>query len=213
MRFGQLITAVQRKHGKFSALALLGLALLQGCSSSGPKQVPPDPFSVVVQADAKANPDSYGRPSPTKVVFYELKSPVTFETADFFSLSQKDQATLGGDMLSREEFFLRPGDSKTLTRKGLPETTSLAVFVEFRDIDKSIWHATANVPPPEAPGMFSSIGSSIGFNDSKQKNYQIQIDQHSVKFVAVATTASNVPSSTPATTPTAPTVAKPAVPN
>jgi type VI secretion system protein VasD len=201
-------------HGKFGALALLGLALLGGCSSSGPKQVPPDPFSVVVQADAKANPDSYGRPSPTKVVFYELKSPVTFETADFFSLSQKDQATLGGDMLSREEFFLRPGDSKTLIRKGIPETSTLAVFVEFRDIDKSIWHATANVPPPEAPGMFSSIGSSIGLTGGPaQKNYQIKIDQHSVKFIAYATTASNVPGTVPATTPTAPTVAKPAVPN
>lgn len=213
MRFCLSISAAQRMHGKLGALALLGLALLQGCSSSGPKQVPPDPFSVVVQADAKTNPDSYGRPSPTKVVFYELKSPVTFETADFFSLSQKDQATLGSDMLSREEFFLRPGESKTLTRKGIPETTSLAVFVEFRDIDKSIWHATANVPPPEAPGMFSSIGSSIGFGGSTQKNYQIQIDQHSVKFVAVATTASNAPAATPVATPSAPTVAKPAVPN
>jgi len=197
-------------HGKFGALALLGLTLLQGCSSSGPKQVQPDPFTVVVQADAKANPDSYGRPSPTKVVFYELKSPVTFENTDFFSLSQKDQATLGGDMLSREEFFLRPGDSKTLSRKGLPETTSLAVFVEFRDIDKSIWHATANVPPPDAPGMFSSIGLGGG---SKQKNYQIQIDQHSVKFVAVATTANNATTPAPVATPSAPTVAKPAVPN
>jgi type VI secretion system protein VasD len=208
MQFCLLISAARRMRRNAGGLALLGLALLGGCSSSAPKQVPPDPFTVVVQADAKVNPDSYGRPSPTKVVFYELKSPDTFETADFFSLSQKDQATLGGDMLSREEFFLRPGDSKTLTRKGIPETTTLAVYVEFRDIDKSIWHATATVPPPEQPGMFSSLSFSSG---PKQKNYQIQIDQHSVKFVAIATTPNKT--AAPVTMPSAPTVARPAVPN
>lgn len=206
MQFCLSISAARRMHGKFCLFAALGMALLSGCSST-PKPVAPDPFTVVIQADAKINPDTYGRPSPTKVVFYELRSGVAFETADFFSLSQKDQAILGSDMLGKEEFFLRPGESKTLNRKGIPETSTLGVFVEFRDIDKSIWHATANVPPPEAPGMFSM------FSGSPQKNYQIQIDQHSVKFVVVATRTGNTPPPTPAPAPAAPAVARPAVPN
>ena len=204
MRFGPSIPSLRFKRWKFHLLAAVGLMLLGGCAST-PKPVTPVPLSVTVQASSKVNPDTYGRPSPTKVVFYELKSSVAFETADFFSLSQKDQAILGGDMLGKEEFFLRPGDTKIMTRKGFPETTALGVFVEFRDIDKSIWHATAVVPAAEAPGMFSV------FSGSKQKNYQILIDQHSVKFVAVTATSSSTP--TPAPAVSAPTVVKPAVPN
>ena len=201
MRFSPLIPPTWFKRWKL-LLVGVGAALLGGCSS-GPKPVTPVPLNVAIQASSKINPDTYGRPSPTKVVFYELKSSAAFETADFFSLSQKDQATLGADMLGKEEFFLRPGDSKTLTRKGFPETTALGVFVEFRDIDKSIWHATASVPAAETPGMFSV------FSGSNQKNYQILIDQHSVKFIAVAPQTSG----TPAPTATIPAAIKPAVPN
>ena len=132
-----------------------------------------------------------------------MKSSAAFETADFFSLSQKDQATLGAELLGKEEFFLRPGDSKVLTRKGFPETAALGVFVEFRDIDKSIWHATASVPAAATPGMFSVFGGT------NQKNYQILIDQHSVKFVAAASTNNSLPAPVAAM----PTVVKPAVPN
>ena len=78
---------------KFHLLAALAMTSLCACLL-GPKPVAPVPLSVTVQATAKINPDNYARPSPAKVVFYELKSSTAFETADFFSLAQKDQASL-----------------------------------------------------------------------------------------------------------------------
>jgi type VI secretion system protein VasD len=201
MLFNLSISTIRSACEKRRLFAATVVALLIcGCSST-PKPVTPTPFSVSIQTDKKVNPDNYGRPSPIKVVFYELKSPVAFETADFFSLSQKDQATLGADMLGKEELFLGPGETKTLTRKGIAETTALGVFVEFRDIDKSIWHATSTFAPAEPTGIMST------FKSAPQRSYQITIDQHSVKFVPTGTTSSpalvpdaiqNIPGSLPA---------------
>jgi type VI secretion system protein VasD len=169
-------------------LVALGIIALDGCSSA-PKPAEPVPLSITIQASTQINPDNYGRPSPLKLVFYELKSPVTFETADFFSLSQRDQAVIGPDLLGKEEFFVRPGETRTLSRKGFPDTTALGVFVEFRDIDKSIWHASATVPTAERAGFFSTIAGAMPGSTPPQKNYRIAIDQHSVKFVSATTPA------------------------
>jgi len=204
MRLSPSIPSMWSQRSKHHLLAIGGVALLSACSSA-PQPVAPIPLSVTVQTTTKINPDSFGRPSPTKVVFYELKSSATFETADFFSLSQKDQATLGADLLGKEEFFLRPGESKTLTRKGFLETAALGIYVEFRDIDKSIWRATATVPTAEASG------GSPSFSGTNPKKYQVLIDQHSVKFVAVTETNGNLP--TPAPAAAKPATANPAAPN
>jgi len=204
MQFCLPISSVSFQCRKFHLLAVLAVASLCACSS-GPKPVAPVPLSITVQATAKINPDNYARPSPAKVVFYELKSSTVFETADFFSLAQKDQASLGADLLGKEEFFLRPGESKTLTRKGYPETGALGVLVEFRDIDKSIWRATATVPAAETPGMFSS------FSSANPKKYQILIDQHSVKFIPVTGSSDSAPTTAPPAT--TPAMKKLAVPN
>lgn len=166
-------------------LTAAAMALIAGCAS-GPRPVMPVPLNVSVRADAKINPDAKGRPSPLKVVFYELKSGAAFEAADFFSLSQKDQATIGTDLLGREEFFLRPGDSKTLVRKGYPDTAVIGVFAEFRDIDKSVWRATTAVPVAEPAGMLSSLRAT------KEKSYQILLDQRSVKIIPLAAPGNQV---------------------
>ena len=164
---------------RFSHWLLLMIAnvLIAGCAS-GPRPLLPVPLMVSIKADANINPDSRGRPSPLKVVIYELKPSAAFESADFFSLSQKDKAILGEELLGREEIFLRPGESRTLTRKGYPDATVIGVFAEFRDIDKSVWRATTAIPAAEAAGMLSSVRGG-----PKEKAYQILLDQHSVKVM------------------------------
>lgn len=154
--------------------------LIAGCSS-GPfslRPLVPVPLKVSIKADGNINPDSRGRPSPLKVVIYELKSSAAFESADFFSISQKDQAIMGKDLLGREEIFLQPGEGRTLTRKGYPDTTVIGVFAEFRDIDKSVWRATTVIPSAEAAGILSSV-----WGGPKEKAYQILLDQRSVKIM------------------------------
>lgn len=158
-------------------LLLIVNMLIAGCAS-GPRPLLPVPLTVSIKADADINPDFRGRPSPLKVVIYELKSSAAFESADFFSLSQNDQAIMGMELLGREEVFLQPGESKTLTRKGYPGTKVIGVFAEFRDLDKSVWRAAIAIPAAEEAGMLSSV-----WGGPKKKAYRILLDQRSVRIL------------------------------
>jgi len=176
MIFGFRLLTIYPKYIGYSLLAA-AMLLLASCAS-GPKPVLPIPLAISIKADNEINLDSHKRPSPLKIVVYELKSSAAFESADFFSLSQKDQATLGGDLLGREEIFLRPGETKTLTRKGYSDTTVIGVLAEFRDIDKAVWRAMATVPAAEQAGLLSSVRGG-----PKEKTYQIIVDPLSVKIL------------------------------
>lgn len=155
---------------------LIVSALAAGCAS-GQRPPMPVPLTVFIKADANINPDSRGRPSPLKVVIYELKSSNAFESADFFSLSQDDRAVMGAELLEREEVFLQPGESRTLTRRGYPGTTHIGVVAEFRDTGGSVWRAVAEVPAAQA-GIFSSL-----LGGPKEKAYQVLLDRRSVKIM------------------------------
>jgi len=132
-------------------LPVLGLLLLMlGACKSPPPPPPPPPPTIVrlsVIALAGVNPDRSGRPSPILVRVYELKSTAAFDSADFFTLYGKDQATLGADLNAKNEFLLRPGDTKSVEQPVQPGTKFIAVVAAYRDIERSRWRATAPVPP------------------------------------------------------------------
>lgn len=104
-------------------------------------------MKLTVTALAGVNPDRSGRPSPILVRVYELKATSAFDSADFFTLYGKDQATLGGDLNAKNEFLLRPGDSKSVEQPTQPGTKFIAVVAAYRDIERSRWRAVAPVPP------------------------------------------------------------------
>jgi type VI secretion system protein VasD len=116
-------------------LLLLAFALGVGCAT---KPVV-SPVQITIEASADVNPDSRKRASPITVRVYGLKASSPFEAADFFSLFEKDQATLGADMVVREEMLLRPGESKVLTLTLSPEVKSIAYFAAYRDLDQAKW--------------------------------------------------------------------------
>jgi type VI secretion system protein VasD len=116
-------------------LLLLAFALGVGCAT---KPVV-SPVQITIEASADVNPDSRKRASPITVRVYGLKASSPFEAADFFSLFEKDQATLGADMVMREEMLLRPGESKVLTLTLSPEVKSIAYFAAYRDLDQAKW--------------------------------------------------------------------------
>ncbi len=124
-------------------LAVLVVAL-NACSSA-PKPPPPTMVNAALEAGAAVNPDARNRPSPIVVRVYELKTRAAFESADFFSLFDKDQATLGADMLTRDEFTLRPGDTQTINRELKPDTRFIAVFAGFREVERSTWRSITPV--------------------------------------------------------------------
>lgn len=119
--------------GVLMALAALALA---GCAAKPPVVTP---VAMTVTAGADANPDVRGRASPLTVRVYVLKSPGPFEGADFFSLFEKDTATLGAELVQREEMLLRPGESKKLDMTLPADAKAIGVMAAYRDLDRARW--------------------------------------------------------------------------
>ena len=127
---------------------LLGLTLA-GCADVSIPFMKPDPTLIEAKAEASAqvNPDARKRPSPVMVRVYELKSRTQFDATDFISLFERDKDVLGGDLVSRDEFVIRPGESKDIKKQPAPEIKFLAVLVGFRDLEKSRSRAVIAVVP------------------------------------------------------------------
>ena len=121
------------------AALLLGLALLAASCASPPPKPVVTPVSINLVASSDANPDARGRASPLTVRVYVLKAPGPFEGADFFSLYDKDQATLGAEMVKREELLLKPGESRKLEFTLEPDAKNIAVLAAYRDLERARW--------------------------------------------------------------------------
>lgn len=124
---------------------VLSLLLLSGCAGA-PKPPPPTVIQLTLEVAADANPDARGRASPIVVRLFELKSLAAFDSSDFFSLFEKDQATLGGELVAREEFQFQPGDTRKFERTLQSDTRHVAVIAAFRDLERSKWRAATAVP-------------------------------------------------------------------
>ena len=143
--------------------AVLTALVVAGCSSSKPPAAPtvvmppmpappapPPPPGVLagtITAAANLNPSVSQRPSPLVVRVYELRAGTAFAKADFTSLHQADLATLGADLVLRDEFMLQPGESRPWQRTLAPDTRFIALFGAYRDVERAVWRASAAVQP------------------------------------------------------------------
>lgn len=132
---------------RLRACAGFVLAVALAACSSPPPPPKPTVVAATVQASANVNPDARKRASPVVVRIFELKSSAAFDAADFLSLFERDQATLAAEMGSREEFVLRPGDSKPWEKKLDPDVRFIGVIAAFRDIEHARWKVLVPVKP------------------------------------------------------------------
>lgn len=125
---------------------LLVLGLLAGCSSVSP-------FSSLTKLDLtltasdEVNPDLHGRPSPVVVRLIELRHPVAFENADFFSLYARAEQTLPKDWVSSEELEMRPGDRLAFKLSVEPQSRYVGVLAAYRDLPQVQWRLVLPVTP------------------------------------------------------------------
>jgi type VI secretion system protein VasD len=124
--------------------ALLCAVVLLAASANAPPP-PPAVLTLTMIAGADQNPDSTGRPAPVAVRLFELNGTAKFERADVFALTEREQQTLGDDGQGSEEFVLRPGETRTITRELKKGVQFIGIAVLFRDIDRSRWRAIAQV--------------------------------------------------------------------
>ena len=108
-------------------------------------------LDISIQADAGVNPDDKARPNPIMVRVYELKNGDAFNAADYFSLANADKETLAADLLVKDEFILRPGETRQIQRKSNPDATVIGVLAGYQDLGHAIWRADFKLAPaPEA---------------------------------------------------------------
>ncbi|WP_338525170.1 type VI secretion system lipoprotein TssJ [Pseudomonas batumici] len=130
---------------------LATLLWLAGCSSLSPySQV--TKLNLKLTASDRLNPDLNGRPSPIVVRLFELKHPVAFENADFFSLYERAKEALAPDMVASEELELRPGETVELKLSLEEGSRYVGVLAAYRDLPESKWRYTVQVTPLDVTG-------------------------------------------------------------
>ncbi len=127
-----------------TGLTTLAMATVAACGSSKPS---PTNFTIAVAANSGVNPNAEGAPSPVVVRIYELKGTGTFNSAEFFDLFDNDVAKLGGDMLGKREYELKPGQKEEYVFEGSPDTKTIGVIAGYRSLDRAKWRSTLDVDP------------------------------------------------------------------
>ena len=127
------------------ASLLVTLGLLAGCSSVSPLSSLTK-LDLTLTASDDVNPDQHGRPSPVVVQLMELRHPVAFENADFFSLYGRGEQALPKDWVASEELELRPGEQVALKLSIEPSSRYVGVLAAYRDLPHVQWRVMLHVP-------------------------------------------------------------------
>ena len=144
----------------FKALtALTTLVLLAGCSTLSPYSHVTK-LNLKLTASDQLNPDLNGRPSPIVVRLFELKHPVAFENADFFSLYERAKESLAPDMVATEELELRPGEIIELKLSLEEGSRYVGVLAAYRDLPDTKWRYTLQVAPMEVTDADLTLNQS-----------------------------------------------------
>lgn len=132
-------------------VACAALMLLAGCSSLSPYSSLTK-LDLTLTASDRLNPDLHGRPSPVVVRLFELRHPVAFDTADFFSLYERARDTLTPDLIVSEELELRPGETRTL-KLSIEQGRYVGVLAAYRDLNEARWRHVLTVNSGERTGV------------------------------------------------------------
>ncbi|MFJ2990691.1 type VI secretion system lipoprotein TssJ [Collimonas sp. NPDC087041] len=150
-----------RTHFRRRCLAVLSslLLLLLVIPAIGQAQVVKEPtkLDITIHATDDVNPTDQGQAAPIMVRVYELKSDETFKQADFFTLQNTDKAVLGADMLVKDEFILRPGDSKTIRRASYADTAVIGVLAAYRDLPNATWREVYKLSDAPEAAWYRSV--------------------------------------------------------
>jgi len=133
--------------------------VLAACAKPSPPpapQLPPITIAAPVEAKIKAsmtlevngdaNPDANGRPSPVVVHIYQLRADAMFRNVDFFALIDDAPKALAETLITRDDFYLQPGDRRTLDVTVASEAAFVGVAAEYHEFRTAEWRAVVPAP-------------------------------------------------------------------
>jgi type VI secretion system protein VasD len=126
------------------SVLVCALLVLTGCGGSSPPKAIDAKARIV--ASTEVNPNAQGRPSPVHVRIFQLRDDAAFMSADFTSLVDKEQETLGASLVRRSEEDLAPGDERELNLNIAPETRMVGVVAELANYRNVQWRAVTRAP-------------------------------------------------------------------
>ena len=144
----------------FRASALCAPLALFGCG--GP---PPPPPPTIVNVKLVTTPDVNGG-NPVSVRVYQLGSKSGFEGAEFFQIYNSDTATLGPDLIKKDQNLLTPNSTKVLTLSPTDAVKAIGIFVAYANYQTATWRADADVPPNKTTTITATIGAAAVKVDS-----------------------------------------------
>lgn len=143
--------------------AALCLTTMAAACSGGPPPPPPTTMAdLQIDASSDANATETGQGAPVVVRVYQLASTAGFEQAEFFRLMNADTATLGTDLVKKEEYLLAPGTKKTAMMPIPDRVSAIGVFAAYREFQSKTWRVTVPVPPHKTtPVHIEATGAGL----------------------------------------------------
>jgi type VI secretion system protein VasD len=126
---------------------------------AAPAEAPARAATMTLVAAADVNPNAEARPSPVVVRIYQLRADGAFQKAEFLSVFDDEQGTLGAELITRDEFVLVPAETRTLAVTLAPETRFVGALAAFRDFRGSEWRAV--IPAPRGGWTVSVAGTRV----------------------------------------------------
>lgn len=193
-----------RRAHRYLTAGLLPL-VLSACSvfSSNDAATAKEPvrLEIAIQAADDLNVDLKGRGAPMVLRVYELKSDVAFQEADYFGIQNTAKAVLGADLLSVDQFIIRPGETREIKRKSNPETTAIGIFAGYRDLPNAVWRVVQKLPPATDASWYRSVlpNAKVRLKVELQADAIVVIDREaSAKRVQGANESQSRPGDLPA---------------
>lgn len=144
---------------RLRTLFIVACMALAACAAKQPK--PPAATHAHILVSADVNPDSTGRASPIVVRLFQLRNDGEFASADFFPLYDKEKETLGASFISRQEYVLSPGETRTFDLPINPEARFLGVIAAYRDIHAAHWRALTRSPEKKLTDLLGKHGVTL----------------------------------------------------
>jgi len=138
--------------GRGGVLAVLALALAAGCAKE-----PPAPTTVTLEITAA---EDMNGGAPTRLSVYYLNAESLFAKEDFFALTDAPGATLGNDLVERDQYLLSPGDTITDTKSFDAAVPIIGAVAAFRNVDQPGWRTLGQLEPRAANAVQVTLSGS-----------------------------------------------------